>query len=42
MRTVTLRLEEGALRVGINDLLVGAPAPVTVSLGHILLGKLYR
>lgn len=37
-----VRLEDGAIRVRITDLLQNAPAPVTESLAHILLGKLYR
>ncbi len=37
-----VRLEADTLTVRITDLLEGAPAPVTESLAHILLGKLYR
>lgn len=37
-----VRLQDGAIRVRISDLLEGAPAPVTEALAHILLGKLYR
>lgn len=37
-----IRLEGGAIYVRITDLLESAPAPVTESLAHILLGKLYR
>ncbi len=37
-----VRLESGAIRVRISDLLERAPAPVTEALAHILLGKLYR
>ena len=37
-----VRLENGAIRVRITDLLESAPAPVTEALAHILLGKLYR
>src|ERR1700759_2497544 len=37
-----VRLEGGAIRVRITDLLESAPAPVTEALAHILLGKLYR
>jgi hypothetical protein len=37
-----VRLDGGAIRVRITDLLEGAPAPVTEALAHILLGKLYR
>jgi hypothetical protein len=37
-----VRLEGGAIRVRITDLLDNAPAPVTEALAHILLGKLYR
>ncbi len=37
-----VRLQDGAIRVRITDLLEGAPAPVTEALAHILLGKLYR
>lgn len=37
-----VRLDSGAIRVRITDLLEGAPAPVTEALAHILLGKLYR
>lgn len=37
-----IRLDSGAIRVRISDLLEGAPAPVTEALAHILLGKLYR
>lgn len=37
-----VRLDHGAIRVRISDLLEGAPAPVTEALAHILLGKLYR
>ena len=37
-----VRLESGAIRVRITDLLENAPAPVTEALAHILLGKLYR
>ena len=37
-----VRLEGGAIRVRITDLLKSAPAPVTEALAHILLGKLYR
>jgi hypothetical protein len=37
-----VRLENGAITVRISDLLQSAPAPVTESLAHILLGKLYR
>lgn len=37
-----VRLEDGAIRVRITDLLESAPAPVTEALAHILLGKLYR
>jgi len=38
----SIRLENGALRVRISDLLASAPAPVTEALAHILIGKLYR
>src|ERR1700726_658878 len=37
-----VRLEAGAIRVRISDLLESAPAPVIEALAHILLGKLYR
>ena len=37
-----VRLEAGAIRVRITDLLQTAPAPVIEALAHILLGKLYR
>src|SRR5580692_2774650 len=37
-----VRLNNGAIRVRISDLLESAPAPVTEALAHILLGKLYR
>src|SRR5580698_11299684 len=37
-----VKLDAGAIRVRISDLLEGAPAPVTEALAHILLGKLYR
>src|ERR1700746_2603447 len=37
-----VRLDGGAIRVRISDLLESAPAPVTEALAHILLGKLYR
>ena len=37
-----VRLEGGAIRVRITDLLQNAPAPVTEALAHILLSKLYR
>src|ERR1700691_6135776 len=37
-----VRLEGGAIRVRISDLLESTPAPVTEALAHILLGKLYR
>src|ERR1700735_5451236 len=37
-----VRLEDGAIRVRITDLLQSAPAPGTEALAHILLGKLYR
>jgi hypothetical protein len=37
-----IRMEEGAIRVRISDLLEAAPAPVTEALAYILLGKLYR
>jgi hypothetical protein len=37
-----VRLEDGAIKVRITDLLESAPAPVTEALAHILLGKLYR
>src|SRR5580658_6085116 len=37
-----VRLDAGAIRVRISDLLDSAPAPVTEALAHILLGKLYR
>jgi predicted metal-dependent hydrolase len=37
-----VRLDGGAIRVRITDLLETAPAPVTEALAHILLGKLYR
>jgi len=37
-----VRLQSGAIRVRITDLLQEAPAPVTEALAHILLGKLYR
>lgn len=37
-----IRLDGGAIRVRITDLLQDAPAPVTEALAHILLGKLYR
>ncbi len=37
-----VRLQDGAIRVRISDLLEGAPAPVIEALAHILLGKLYR
>ena len=37
-----VRLDSGAIRVRITDLLENAPAPVTEALAHILLGKLYR
>ena len=37
-----VRLDSGAIRVRISDLLERAPAPVTEALAHILLGKLYR
>src|ERR1700685_2020361 len=37
-----VRLDGGAIRVRITDLLENAPAPVTEALAHILLGKLYR
>jgi hypothetical protein len=37
-----VRLEDGAIRVRITDVLESAPAPVTEALAHILLGKLYR
>ena len=37
-----VRLEDGAIRVRITDVLEGAPAPVTEALAHILLSKLYR
>jgi hypothetical protein len=37
-----VRLDAGAIRVRITDLLESAPAPVTEALAHILLGKLYR
>src|SRR5580658_9496453 len=37
-----VRLQGGAIRVRISDLLKSAPAPVTEALAHILLGKLYR
>jgi hypothetical protein len=37
-----VRLDGGAIRVRITDLLDNAPAPVTEALAHILLGKLYR
>src|ERR1700691_50847 len=37
-----VRLDGGAIRVRISDLLQSAPAPVTEALAHILLGKLYR
>ena len=37
-----VRLDAGAIRVRISDLLESAPAPVTEALAHILLGKLYR
>src|ERR1700722_16577422 len=37
-----VRLEGGAIRVRITDLLESAPAPVTEALAHILLGKLYQ
>src|SRR5271168_2156937 len=37
-----VRLDGGAIRVRITDLLESAPAPVTEALAHILLGKLYR
>ena len=37
-----VRLEEGAIRVRITDLLQNAPAPVTEALAYILLSKLYR
>lgn len=37
-----VKLEDGAIRVRISDLLDGAPAPVIEALAHILLGKLYR
>ena len=37
-----IRMESGAIRVRISDLLEGAPAPVVEALAHILLGKLFR
>ncbi len=37
-----IRLENGALRMRISDLLASAPAPVMEALAYILLGKLYR
>jgi hypothetical protein len=37
-----VRLQDGAIRVRISDVLENAPAPVTEALAHILLGKLYR
>jgi hypothetical protein len=37
-----VRLEGGAIRVRITDVLQSAPAPVTEALAHMLLGKLYR
>ena len=37
-----VRLQDGAVRVRITDVLDGAPAPVIEALAHILLGKLYR
>ena len=37
-----IRLENGALRVRISDLLASAPAPVMEALAYILIGKLYR
>ncbi|MDP9053872.1 MAG: SprT-like domain-containing protein [Acidobacteriota bacterium] len=37
-----VRLDSGAIRVRISDILENAPAPVTEALAHILLGKLYR
>ena len=37
-----VRLADGGITVNITDLLETAPAPVTESLAHILLGKLYR
>jgi hypothetical protein len=37
-----IRLETGAIRVRISDLLEGAPAPVVEALAYILLGKLFR
>ncbi len=38
----SIRLEANAIHVRISDILEGAPAPVTESLAHILLGKLFR
>lgn len=37
-----IRLDGAVIRVRITDLLESAPAPVTESLAHILLGKMYR
>lgn len=37
-----IRLEAGAIRVRISDLLEGAPSRVLEALAHILLGKLFR
>ena len=37
-----IRMESGAIRVRISDLLEGAPAPVVEALAYILLGKLFR
>lgn len=38
----SVRLENGAIQVRVSDILEGAPAAVTESLAHILLGKLFR
>ena len=37
-----IRLEAGAIRVRISDLLEGAPSPILEALAHILFGKLFR
>ncbi|HTQ56090.1 MAG TPA: hypothetical protein VMI94_16595 [Bryobacteraceae bacterium] len=37
-----IRMESGAIRVRISDMLEAAPAPVAEALAYILLGKLFR